>query len=85
MIINLAYGKTGYKIELSDEYNIDIIEPEWVDSVNDQSLAITNALQNPYGSKPLRKIVGQNDKVGIIFSDITRATPYHIILPALLN
>ena len=42
-------------------------------------------LKNPYGSKPLDKIAGINDKVGIIFSDITRATPYHLILPALLN
>jgi nickel-dependent lactate racemase len=85
MIINLAYGKTGYIIELSDKYHIDIIEPRWVDSVHDQSLAITEALRNPYRSKPLKKIVGNNDKVAIIFSDITRATPYHIILPALLN
>ena len=85
MILNLAYGKKGYIIELSDKYHIDIIEPRWVDSVHDQSLAITEALRNPYRSKPLKKIVGNNDKVAIIFSDITRATPYHIILPALLN
>jgi nickel-dependent lactate racemase len=85
MIINLAYGKTGYNIELSDEYHIDIIEPRWVDSVNDQSLAIKKALKDPYGSKPLKKIVGNNDKIAIIFSDITRATPYHIIIPALLK
>jgi len=85
MIFNLAYGKTGYSIGLSDEYHIDIIEPSWVDSVDDQSLAITLALNNPYGGKPLKKIAGKNDKVGIIFSDITRATPYNIILPALLN
>lgn len=85
MIINLAYGKTGYKIELSDNHHIDIIKPHWVKSVNDQSIAITEALENPYNSTSLKKIVGNNDKVAIIFSDITRATPYHIILPALLN
>lgn len=85
MIINLAYGKTGHNIELSDEYHIDIIEPRWIDSIKDQSLAITRALKDPYGGKPLGKIAGNNDKIGIIFSDITRATPYHIIIPALLN
>lgn len=85
MIINLAYGKTGHNIDLSDEHHIDIIEPRWVDSVNNQDIAITKALKNPCGSKPLNEIAGQNDKVGIIFSDITRATPYHKILPALLN
>ena len=85
MIINLAYGKTGYSIELSDEYHIDIIEPLWVDSVDDQSLAITQALKKPYGGRPLKEIAGDNAKIAIIFSDITRATPYNIILPALLN
>jgi lactate racemase len=85
MISKLAYGKTGYAIELSDNYNIDIIEPRWVDSVNDQSSAITKALRIPYKSKPLKDVVGSDDKVAIIFSDITRATPYNIILPALLN
>ncbi len=36
-------------------------------------------------SKPLKNIAGNNDKIAIIFSDITRATPYNIILPALLS
>ncbi len=29
--------------------------------------------------------MSRDSKIGIIFSDITRATPYHIILPALLK
>jgi len=85
MILKLAYGKTGLAIELSDNYNIDIIEPRWVNSVEDQNLSVTEALNKPYKSKPLKDIVRKNDKVAILFSDITRATPYHIILPALLN
>jgi len=85
MIINLAYGKKGYSIEVSDNYNIDIIEPKWIESVSDQSLSITAALRMPYNSKPLKELVCNTDKIAIIFSDITRATPYNIILPALLN
>lgn len=85
MILNLAYGKTGHIIELSDNYKIDIIEPRWVESVNDQTFAITNALKHPYKKQSLKSIVGKSDTVGIIFSDITRATPYHIIIPAILN
>ena len=85
MIFNLAYGKGGHRIELSDKYYIDVIEPRWIESVNDQSLAITQALNAPIGCKPLKNIAGDNEKVAIIFSDITRATPYNIILPALLE
>jgi nickel-dependent lactate racemase len=85
MNINLAYGKKGYTTTLSDNYNTDIIEPGWIEGLTDQSGAITSALKNPINSKPLNEIVKVNDKVAIIFSDITRATPYNIILPALLG
>jgi len=85
MKINLAYGRTGLRIDLPEEYKIDIIEPIWIQSLSDQNLAITAALRNPYGCRPLIDIVNENDKVGIIFSDITRATPYNIILPSLLG
>jgi nickel-dependent lactate racemase len=33
----------------------------------------------------LKEIANSNSKIAIIFSDVTRATPYHIIIPALLN
>jgi hypothetical protein len=35
MNVKLAYGKTGYLIELSETYDIDIIEPRWVESVSE--------------------------------------------------
>jgi lactate racemase len=85
MIFKLAYGKTGHTIGLPDNYNIDLIEPGWVEGVRDQFAAITNALRKPFGCRPLREIVRAHHKVAIIFSDITRATPYDIILPALLS
>jgi nickel-dependent lactate racemase len=85
MNINLAYGKSGYTLELSDQYNIDIIEPRWVEKSANQSLAVTEGLKKPYNSLPLKEIANSNSKIAIIFSDVTRATPYHIIIPALLN
>jgi lactate racemase len=85
MIVNLNYGKTGYSFELSDKYNIDIIEPKWINGIKDQGIAITAALRNPLSRKPLKDIVKNNDSIAIIFSDITRATPYNIILPALMG
>ena len=85
MILKLAYGKTGHKIELPDSYKVDIIEPLWVESVKDQGNTVATALRNPYRSKPLKDRVQSNSKVAIIFSDITRATPYKVILPPLLE
>jgi nickel-dependent lactate racemase len=85
MKINLAYGKSGLEWNVPDGYQVDIIEPQWVEGLKDQAGAITDALRSPISSKPLKDIVGRDSKIGIIFSDVTRATPYHIMLPALLK
>ncbi len=85
MKVNLAYGKRGLQLELPDKYNIDVIEPKWTESIGNQEAAVTEALLNPIYSLSLKDIIKPTDKIAIIFSDITRATPYHIILPALLE
>ncbi len=35
--------------------------------------------------RPCTTFVKPSDRVGIVFSDITRATPYHLLLPAILD
>ena len=85
MKINLAYGKKGLEWDVPDGYHVDIIEPQWVEGLRDQMGAVTETLRSPIGSKPLKDLVSRDSKIGIIFSDVTRATPYHIILPALLK
>jgi len=85
MKINLAYGKSGLEWNVPDGYQVDIIEPQWVEGLKDQAGAITDALRSPISSKPLKDLVSKDSKIGIIFSDVTRATPYHIMLPALLK
>ncbi|MFC2115025.1 nickel-dependent lactate racemase [Bacteroidota bacterium] len=85
MKVSLAYGKMGLEVNIPEGYHTDIIEPKWVEGLRDQEGTVSGALKSPIQSKPLKNLVGTDTKVGIIFSDITRATPYHIILPALLS
>jgi nickel-dependent lactate racemase len=85
MSIRLAYGKTGLEIDLPGAVAPDIFEPRYVPGCGDQAGAVRDALRRPIAAPPLRKQVKREDRVGIIFSDITRPTPYHIILPALLS
>jgi lactate racemase len=84
MKINLAYGKSGLVVNLSDEWDVTIIEPTFVPQVPDPGAALTSALRNPVNSQPLHRFVNAEDRVGIIFSDITRPTPNHLLIPALL-
>jgi nickel-dependent lactate racemase len=83
--IRLDYGKSDLEIHLPDNLNIDVLESRYIQGLPEPSIAIEEALRNPVASGPLREIVGASDRVCIVVNDITRATPYDIILPSLLG
>jgi nickel-dependent lactate racemase len=85
MKTKLAYGKTGLEINLPDDANVTVVEPRYVDGLPDQAGAVRDALRQPIGSPPLKSLAKPTDKVSIVFSDITRPTPNHLILPLLLD
>jgi nickel-dependent lactate racemase len=83
--IDLAYGKTGLEIDLPDDVAVTVVEPRYLDGLPDQAGAVLEALHQPVSAPPLRELVKPSDRVGIAFSDITRPTPNHILLPVLLG
>jgi len=83
--IRLAYGKKALGIHLPDDLNVEVVEPKYVHGLGDQAKAVRDALRKPIASKPLKELVKSSDKVGIVFNDITRPTPYQVILPILLD
>jgi len=83
--IRLAYGKKGLDIDLRDDLNLALAEPKYVRGVAEEAKSIRDALRQPIASRPLRDLVESSDKVAIVFNDITRPTPYQIILPVLLD
>lgn len=85
MNIRLDYGKTGLGVMLPDDADITVVEPRFVAGIADQLEAVRAAIRSPIGSPPLRELVKPGNTVGIIFYDITRPTPDHIMLPALLE
>jgi nickel-dependent lactate racemase len=85
MNVRLAYGKTGLEVELPDDADVTIVEPHYLPGLPDPVGDVRKALQQPIGSPPLRELVKPSDQVGIAFSDITRPTPNHLILPIFLD
>lgn len=85
MNITLDYGKKGLAIELPDHLDVTVVEPQYTEGLKDQAGAVREALKQPIGSAPLTELVNPDDRIGIIFYDITRPTPDHIMLPALLE
>jgi nickel-dependent lactate racemase len=85
MDVKLAYGKTGLEISLPEGADVTVVSPRFVDALPDPAGVLRAGLQNPISAPPLRDFVKSSDRVGIVFSDITRATPYHLLLPAILG
>ena len=83
MQVDLAYGRTGLTITLPHE-NVDIVEPVNLPGVPDPLVALRDSLRNPIGTKPLNELAGAEDTVAIVFCDITRPAPNHLMIPAIL-
>jgi nickel-dependent lactate racemase len=85
MKITLAYGKSGLEVELNDDWDIIVVEPKFIESLIDVIGSIRKSLNNPYGLAPLKEIVTAKEKVGIVFSDITRPMPRQLILDSIFS
>ena len=83
--VRLAYGKHGIEMKIGDNWNVTVIEPQHLSGLADASDAITKALRKPSGSLPLKQLVKSEDKVAIIFNDITRPTPNKLIIETILR
>lgn len=85
MKVKLLYGEGNLEIELPTNTNVNIIAPKKIESIEDPKAAISESLRKPIGSRPLCEVVQPGSKIGIIFNDITRATPNETIINAILK
>jgi len=83
MKVDLAYGRGTLPIELPDDTRV--IQPRHHDALSDEKAAFVQALNTPIASPPLRERIKPTDQVCILFTDNTRATPNHRIIPWLLE
>jgi nickel-dependent lactate racemase len=79
----LPYGRTQLSMRIPDENYHGMIEPKDQGAVEDSTLAITQSIQKPVGSKPLTSIAKAKDKVTIVVDDATRPTPTSLLIPSI--
>jgi lactate racemase len=84
MRIQLAYGQ-GYVPLDSPEACTTVIEPAHSPGFPDEHAEIVRALNQPIGAPPLRESIQPHDRICIVFTDITRATPNRRLIPWLLE
>ncbi len=85
MQIRLTYGKEGLEIGLPDDLRARVLEPEYIEGLPDQAGALRAALRQPIGCPPLNSLIGPEDTIGIVFSDVTRPAPNRLLISAILD
>jgi lactate racemase len=74
MLTHLQYGKDGLEIEILSN-NITTLAPRFIPGLPDEVAAFREAVRAPINSKPLRELIGANDRVAVVIPDITRPLP----------
>lgn len=82
MRVKLAYGRQGLDVDLPE--NAEVILPRPTPGVGDEATALRKALRHPIASPPLASLVKAGDRVVVVHTDITRATPNDRLLSVLL-
>jgi nickel-dependent lactate racemase len=80
----IPYSKSYLEFTLPSAMPVDTAVSRPVEPVADGTSAIREALAHPIGTAPLVELAGPGKRVCIIFTDITRACPDHLLVPALL-
>ncbi len=84
MKLELLWGRTSLALELPDDRILGVLDPASGDDGLSEADLIENALANPVGSLPLRRLALPDQRVAVVTSDITRPCPSHLLLPPLL-
>jgi nickel-dependent lactate racemase len=83
MLVMAAYGVSGLAVELPGDALV--IAPREAVPVDDEHRGFQSAVRAPIGAPPLRELIGSRDRVAIVTSDITRATPNERLIPFVLD
>jgi nickel-dependent lactate racemase len=81
----LPYGKKTLQFSLPPGMRASMAVSRPVRPLADEQAAIADALRNPLGTRPLREIAHAGSRACIVFTDITRACPDRLLVPALLS
>lgn len=86
-MIKLAYGRSHIKLQLEDKNIAAILEPRHIKSAGGGTEMVEASLARPIQSPSLKEIIAAKNarSAVIVVNDITRPTPYKLILPPLLK
>jgi lactate racemase len=81
----IPYSHTSLEFNLLPGMQAALAVSQPVEPIRDVPAAIQQALDHPLGTIPLQSLAKPGDRVCIVFTDITRSSPDHFLVPALLE
>ena len=81
----VPYGKGEIRFDLPSGMRGHLVVSKPAPPVEDVPAAIADTLAHPIGTLPLRELAHPSDRACIVFTDVTRASPDHLLVPALLR
>jgi nickel-dependent lactate racemase len=81
----VPYSGTEIEFSLLPGMRGRIVVSKQAQPLDDVERAIAEALADPIDAPPLREMASPGDRVCIVFTDVTRASPDHLLVPALLR
>jgi nickel-dependent lactate racemase len=80
----IPHGKTSIAFSLPPAMEGTILVSKPVEPVIHPENAIWDALESPIGAPRLRELAIAGQRVCVVFTDITRASPDHLLVPPIL-
>ena len=85
MKYTVPFGKGSIEFELQPQMRGSVALSKPFTPLENLSESVAEALSKPIESVPVRELAGPGDTVCIAFNDVTRASPDHVLVPALLR
>jgi lactate racemase len=85
MRVDLAFGKTGIRVDLPEGFQYQVLEARSARPLTDPERGLETALDRPVGSPPLMELARGKRTAAISVCDITRPAPNRQTLPPILR
>jgi len=82
---SVPFGKQSLQFAVPDGMRVDLAVSKPAPPIEDETVAVAEALANPIGIPPLSEIVREGNRACIVFTDVTRSCPDPILVPPLLK
>jgi nickel-dependent lactate racemase len=83
--VRLLYGTKGLRLNLPDDWEIEIVRKRSMPVLPDPTEALARAVEQPVGAPALERQARGCRTACILVSDVTRPVPNGLVLPVLVR